>query len=273
MGYGSRALGVSGIIALDRWDYADRTRRVSPTRVGRTRVLCVLFAATLAAIAVSPAKAAPEKLTLENASPLPVPPRPNLGSQKAIKAPPRFVTPMLLDTPPLPDLVEGPSQPPARTAKAPVPAPAAPAVVANPAPTPSAPPPTAPPTPPRTETASLPPPPDAAPPAASATPSAVLTLVFDGAATNLPDAAETTVDRIVQRLRASDTARLQLRSFATGTSDTAREARQLSLARALSLRERLTAFGVRSSRIDVRALGMDSGGGDPDRIDIEFLNE
>lgn len=235
-------------------------------------VLCVLFAATMAATAVSPAKAAPEKLTLENASPLPVPPRPNLGSQKPIKAPPRFVTPMVLDTPPLPDLVEGPSQPPARPAKAPVPAPATPAVAANPAPTPSAPPPAATPAPPRTETASLPPP-DAAPPAGSATPSAVLTLVFDGAATNLPDAAETTVDRIVQRLRASDTARLQLRSFATGTSETAREARQLSLARALSLRERLTAFGVRSSRIDVRALGMDSGGGVPDRIDIEFLNE
>ncbi len=85
--------------------------------------------------------------------------------------------------------------------------------------------------------------------------------------------SNSTVDRILQRLRASDTARLQLRSFATGTSETAREARQLSLARALSLRERLTAFGVRSSRIDVRALGIDNGGGNPDRIDIEFINE
>jgi len=270
MGYGSRALGVSGIIALDRWDYADRTRRVSPTMVGRTMVLRVLFAATMVVTAVSPANAAPEKLTLENASPLPVPSRPNLGSPKAIKAPPRFVTPMVLDTPPLPDLVEGP--PPPRPTKAPVPSPAAPTVAATPTPAPSTPSPATPPAPPRTETASLPPP-NAAPPAVSATPSAVLTLVFDGVATNLPDAADTTVDRIVQRLRASDTARLQLRSFATGTSETAREARQLSLARALSLRERLTAFGVRSSRIDVRALGMDNGGGDPDRIDVEFLNE
>lgn len=269
MGYGSRALGVSGIIALDRWEYADRMRRVAPTMIGRAAALCALFASTAVLAAVAPANAAPEKLTLENASPLPVPPRPNLGSPKAIKAPPRFVTPMVLDTPPLPDLVEGPSQ--ARPTVAPTPAPAAPAVAANPAPSASSP--ATPPAPSRTETASLPPPPDAAPPAVSATPSALLTLVFDGAATNLPDAAETTVDRIVQRLRASDTARLQLRSFATGTSETAREARQLSLARALSLRERLTAFGVRSSRIDVRALGMDNGGGDPDRIDVEFLNE
>ncbi|MBP2227002.1 outer membrane protein OmpA-like peptidoglycan-associated protein [Azospirillum agricola] len=251
-------------------------RRAAPILFGRAVALCTLCAGTAVA-AVPPVKAAPERLTLENAAPLPVPPRPNLGSQKPVKAPPRFVTPVPMTAPPLPDLIEGAAQ---RTAPAPgkAPAPAAtpappPAVAAAP-PVPATPPSPVSPAPSRTETAALPPPPDAAPPAASATPSAVLSLVFDGAATNLPDAADETVDRIVQRLRASDTARLQLRSYATGTSETAREARQLSLARALSLRERLTAFGVRSSRIDVRALGIDTGsGGTPDRIDVEFLNE
>ncbi len=97
--------------------------------------------------------------------------------------------------------------------------------------------------------------------------------MFPADATNLPDTADATVDRIVERLRASDTARLQLRSYASGTADTAREARQRSLARALALRERLTAFGIRSSRVDVRALGLDEAGGTPDRIDVVFLNE
>jgi len=244
---------------------------------GRRGALCALCAGAAVVAAAPSLQAAPQKLTLENAAPLPVPPRPNLGSPKAIKAPPRFVTPQLLDAPPLPELVEGPNRPAAAAKPAPAPAPP-PAIAARPetATPPAAPPAASPsvaPSPSRTETAALPPPPAAAPPAASATPSSVLSLVFDGAATNLPDATETTVDRIVQRLRASDTARLQLRSYATGTSETAREARQLSLARALSLRERLTAFGVRSGRIDVRALGIDSNGGDPDRIDVEFLNE
>lgn len=97
--------------------------------------------------------------------------------------------------------------------------------------------------------------------------------MFPADATNLPDAADAVVDRIVERLRASDTARLQLRSYASGSPDTAREARQRALARALALRERLTAFGIRSTRVDVRALGLDEGGGASDRIDAVFLNE
>ncbi len=211
MGYGFTALGVSGIIALDRQDFADRMRPAAPTTLRRVAgpralILCALLGGALLPMAVSTAQAATEKLTLENASPLPVPPRPALASQKTIKAPPRFVTPTVLDTPPLPDLVEGPSQPAARAKAAPVaaPAPSAPLVAARPAP--ATPPPTitapaqgapasvapapVPPTPARTETASLPPPPNAAPPAVSATPTALLTLVFDGAAANLPDAVE-----------------------------------------------------------------------------------
>ncbi|MBP2298077.1 outer membrane protein OmpA-like peptidoglycan-associated protein [Azospirillum picis] len=128
--------------------------------------------------------------------------------------------------------------------------------------------------PPRTDTAALPPAPEAAPPALQPPPSSVLSLVFQGDATALPDAADSTIDRIVDRMRASETARLQLRSYASGTADTAREARQRSLSRALALRERLTAFGIRSARVDVRALGVDEdAAGPPDRIDAVFLNE
>jgi outer membrane protein OmpA-like peptidoglycan-associated protein len=265
---------------------SDRMSRSNPTGVRRSAALCAWIVIAFAMPAASPTHAAsvaqpvaaPAKLSLENATPLPVPSRPSLSTPPKVKAPPRFVSPIPFEPPALPELVEGPAKPaprPTQTAKI---APAvAPTTQAPNTATPLAPAPTAA-TPPAsgapTQTAALPPA-SAAPPATVATPPAsALSLVFNGAATTLPDAGEAMVDDIIKRLRASDTARLQLRSYASGTAETAREARQLSLARALSLRERLTAFGVRSSRVDVRALGVDTlNGGSADRIDIEFLNE
>lgn len=268
IGYGSQIKGLSGHIALGRWEHADRKLRA----VAAT--LCAVWA--LCPPAPSQA-AAPPALSLENAVPLPVPPRPSLRTLPTVKAPPRLVLPQPLEAPPLPDLTEGPAQPAPRatardqgtqpsTPAARTPTPAVPPVAGT-APVESPPP------APRTDTAALPPAPEAAPPAASLPPSSVLSLVFQGEATNLPDTADALVDRIVERLRASDTARLQLRSYASGTADTAREARQRSLARALALRERLTAFGIRSARVDVRALGIEEENGTADRIDIVFLNE
>ena len=263
MGYGLPDKGLTGRIVLGCWVNADRKHRAVAA------ALCAAWALHPAALsAAAPADAAPANavvaagLTLENAVPLSVPPRPNLRTPPAVKAPPRLVLPQPLEAPPPPELTEGPAQPPAGQPAEP----SAPAVATAPTPETE-------PASPRTDTAALPPPPEAAPPAAALPPSSVLSLVFPADATNLPDNAEATVDRIVERLRASDTARLQLRSYASGTADTAREARQRSLARALALRERLTAFGIRSSRVDVRALGLDEAGGTPDRIDVVFLNE
>ncbi len=269
IGYGLQDKGLTGHIVLGRWGHADRKHLAAAA-------LCAVWTLSPAALsAAAPANGpAPTAagLTLENAVPLSVPPRPNLRTPPPVKAPPRLVLPQPLEAPPPPALTEGPAQPAprstARTEPAPKTAPTAvqPQQPATPAPgqLPAA---------PRTDTAALPPPPDAAPPAANLPPSSVLSLVFPADATNLPDTADAVVDRIVERLRASDTARLQLRSYASGTADTAREARQLALARALALRERLTAFGIRSTRVDVRALGVDDNGGPPDRIDAVFLNE
>lgn len=265
-------------IALDFRGFVGRMSRFPQGSVGRTALFHALIAVgSLLVAPCSPASAAvsadakaatPAKLTLESAKPLAVPPPPAISIPRAPKAPPRFVTPQVMDAPPVPELTVGPAsiQPP-RPAPQQQPAQAAaPARQAPPAPA------TAAPAPGRTETAALPPPPPAtaAPPAPVSRP---LTVLFTESAASLPDDADPTVDEIVRRLKASDTARLQLRSYAAGTSETAREARQLSLARALGLRERLTAFGIRSTRIDIRALGIDAGGGSPDRIDIEFLNE
>ncbi|MBK1841328.1 hypothetical protein JHL17_28400 [Azospirillum sp. YIM B02556] len=262
---------------MGRWGHADRKHLAAAA-------LCAVWTLSPAALsAAAPANGpggSPGGLTLENAVPLPAPPRPSLRTPPPVKAPPRLVLPQPLDAPPLPDLTEGPAQPvpraTARTQPAQTPAPAPAPTLAPATPQqPAAPGGAATPAPatPRTDTAALPPPPEAAPPAASLPPSSVLSLVFPADATNLPDAADAVVDRIVERLRASDTARLQLRSYASGTPDTAREARQRALARALALRERLTVFGIRSTRVDVRALGLDDGGGASDRIDAVFLNE
>ncbi|MBP2303730.1 OmpA family protein [Azospirillum melinis] len=259
---------------MRRWGHADRKHLAAAA-------LCAVWTLSPAALSVAApatsAAATPAGLTLENAVPLSVPPRPSLRTPPPVKAPPRLTLPQPLEAPPPPALTEGPAQPAPRstTARTQLPA-AVPAQPQQPTAqgTPAAPAPVTPaPVTPRTDTAALPPPPEAAPPAASLPPSSVLSLVFPADATNLPDAADAVVDRIVERLRASDTARLQLRSYASGTPDTAREARQRALARALALRERLTAFGIRSTRVDVRALGLDEGGGVPDRIDAVFLNE
>lgn len=249
---------------------------------GRTAVLRVLQAAASATailaagtmpagaqvnITVSKTDGAPadtRKLTLETAKPLPVPPRPDIRTPAPVKAAPRFVTPKVLEAPPPPDIVVGatPAPPPPVVGAPPVQAARKP----EPAPVPKTE--TAP-----TETASLPPPaaPSAAQPAAPK--SAPLSVVFDPSVSSLPDSAESTLADVAERMRANDLLRLQLRAYASGTPETAREARQLSLARALAMRERLTAFGIRSTRIDVRALGLESGGGPADRIDIDYLNE
>jgi outer membrane protein OmpA-like peptidoglycan-associated protein len=46
----------------------------------------------------------------------------------------------------------------------------------------------------------------------------------------------------------------------------------MSLSRALSIRSYLIAKGVRSTRIDVRALGDQIPGGEPNRVDLKITD-
>jgi outer membrane protein OmpA-like peptidoglycan-associated protein len=62
--------------------------------------------------------------------------------------------------------------------------------------------------------------------------------------------------------------RIQLLAYAGQIGDSPSQARRLSLSRALAARSKLIEQGVRSTRIDVRALGNKSAGGPADRIDI-----
>jgi len=62
--------------------------------------------------------------------------------------------------------------------------------------------------------------------------------------------------------------RIQLLAYAGQNSESVSQSRRLSLSRALAARSKLIEQGVRSTRIDVRALGNKSAGGPADRIDI-----
>ncbi len=201
------------------------------------------------------------KLTLENADPLPVPPPPRLGTPKPVPAPRKFVAPVPVEPPMAPVIAEeSPVNPPDAPRGAPAPAPAP----NRPVPTP-------------------PPPSAAPPPAVAALPTerpapvppkpANLSVFFDAIEVAVPPSAEPVLAQVAERMNASPSMRLQVRSYASGSPDMAREARQKSLARAMAVRERLSALGVRSMRVDIRALGNTAEDGPDDRIDLEFLNE
>jgi outer membrane protein OmpA-like peptidoglycan-associated protein len=199
-----------------------------------------------------------QRLRLENAIPLSVPPPPGVRPAGTVSPPLPFAPDTPVDVPPPPEMAALPTLAP-------------PTPIAN---APPLPPPTAPVLPARTMPApptAVPAPAKAAPPALPAMGADALTVRFDGPSTDIPTAAAPMLGEVARQLLTDEALRLQLRSYAGGTPDGGREARQLSLARALALRERLADMGVRSTRVDVRALGASGGDGPPDRIELEFL--
>ena len=93
---------------------------------------------------------------------------------------------------------------------------------------------------------------------------------FLGANTVVPTEAEAVLTEIAALVANTDR-RLQLNAYAGGTPETVSAARRLSLSRALAVRSFLIEAGVRSTRIDVRALGLADDDGPPERVDILLL--
>lgn len=94
-----------------------------------------------------------------------------------------------------------------------------------------------------------------------------LRLDFESAVSNLTPAQTGQLTDLAGRLKGSDT-RLQVRAYAGATGDDKGSARRSSLKRALAVRSRLIEGGIRSTRIDVRALGVAGDDGPADRVDI-----
>lgn len=99
----------------------------------------------------------------------------------------------------------------------------------------------------------------------------LLQVMFSGDDANVPDAAKRGLDEVAGRIQGDDELRVQLMAYAGGEGLTASKARRISLSRALAVRSYLIDKGVRSTRIDVRALG-DKTSEDPrNRVDVTVV--
>ncbi len=91
-----------------------------------------------------------------------------------------------------------------------------------------------------------------------------LSILFENGSDKMPESARTDLDRVIALLNAHPDLRMRILGYAGGPALTSSKARRLSLSRALDVRAYLMKNGVRSTRIDVRALG--------DRVDNEPVN-
>ena len=103
---------------------------------------------------------------------------------------------------------------------------------------------------------------------AAGTQESLSTIVFDKDSARLPDGARDTLAHLASRMTEDATLEVQLLAYAAGDEENASKARRLSLSRALAVRSFLIDQGVRSTRIEVRALGNNVPDGSPDRVDI-----
>lgn len=97
---------------------------------------------------------------------------------------------------------------------------------------------------------------------------------FSAGVTELGAGSQPALDAIAARLLGNDNLRVQVIAHATGSADDAMEARRISLARAVAVRAYLIDKGVRSLRIDVRALGNRADSGPvADQVDLLVVNQ
>jgi outer membrane protein OmpA-like peptidoglycan-associated protein len=99
-----------------------------------------------------------------------------------------------------------------------------------------------------------------------------LALGFVPGSASLTREAEQQLNNLAAALRDTE-ARVQLKAFASADADSTSRARRTSLSRALAVRSYLIEAGIRSTRIDVRALGVARVGGAEDRVDVIVLGQ
>jgi outer membrane protein OmpA-like peptidoglycan-associated protein len=180
------------------------------------------------------------------------PPVPAISPPTAIVRPPSVETPKIVEAPPPP----APALPEKPAEVAPPAAPPLPAPGARPGPAQAAP----------KQTASLP---DAGQPVEGG--DLVMQIVFGEGATKVPDGSLANLKGLADRMNKNEALRLQLLAYAESNEANASKARRLSLSRALDVRSRLIDMGVRSTRIDVRALGNKAPSGPGERVDVVLL--
>lgn len=104
-----------------------------------------------------------------------------------------------------------------------------------------------------------------------AVPSAAdLTLEFEGSSSELAPETQEKLSGIVGLLTENDARRLAVNAYASGEDGSRSSARRISLSRALSVRSFLMDKGVKPTRVDVRALGLETDRKPLDRVDLVF---
>lgn len=101
--------------------------------------------------------------------------------------------------------------------------------------------------------------------------SETVNVLFASGASTLTSAAQKYLTSVADQLKANKSIRLQLLAYAGEPDMSASKARRLSLSRALAVRSYLIKQSVRSTRIDVRALGNKVSSGQPSRVDLKVL--
>ena len=96
-------------------------------------------------------------------------------------------------------------------------------------------------------------------------------LIFKQGDSKLSAKAKKTLDTMSVTLKLKPNSRMQLQAYAGEPNISASRARRLSLSRALSVRSYLIKKGIRSTRIDVRALGNKTSAGEPNRVDLKLI--
>ncbi|WP_155992502.1 OmpA family protein [Fodinicurvata fenggangensis] len=95
------------------------------------------------------------------------------------------------------------------------------------------------------------------------------TIEFTSESADLSEASRSQLRQLAAQLSERSSMRVQLLAYAEGSDEDASQARRLSLSRALAVRAYLLDHGIRSTRIDVRALGHNApGDGSVNRVDI-----
>ena len=90
---------------------------------------------------------------------------------------------------------------------------------------------------------------------------------FGSTSSDISNAGQGQLAKLAQLMKNDSAIRIQLLGYAGSTKDSASKARRLSLFRALSVRTYLMKQGIRSTRMDVRALGNRVEDGTLDRVD------
>jgi outer membrane protein OmpA-like peptidoglycan-associated protein len=122
--------------------------------------------------------------------------------------------------------------------------------------------------PPRATAPDQPAAPPAAPPAAAPPEQqAPLRVVFEANSASLTNEARAGLDRFIATLKADAARRTLLKAY-TSTGSSVSETRRLSLKRGMTVRLYLIDKGIKSTRIDLQALGKSPDNGPADRVDV-----